>query len=48
MSYPIFGNVSLGSVIGNIKLYVNHSGVNNLTGIGYNIFGLDNRNRGVN
>jgi hypothetical protein len=36
MSYPIFDNVSLGSVSGNIKLYVDYSGVNNLTGIGYN------------
>ena len=36
MSYPIFDNVSLGNVSGNIKLYVNYSGVNNLTGIGYN------------
>ena len=36
MDYPITGNVSLGSVTGNIKLYVNEGGVNNLTGIGYN------------
>ena len=36
MNYPITGNISLGSVTGNIKLFVNHSGVNNLTGIGYN------------
>jgi hypothetical protein len=36
MSYPLTGNVSLGSVTGNIKLYVNEGGVNNLTGIGYN------------
>ena len=36
MSYPIFGNLSLGNVSGNIKLFVNHSGLGNLTGIGYN------------
>jgi hypothetical protein len=36
MSYPIFGNLSLGNVSGNIKLFVNHSGIGNLTGIGYN------------
>jgi hypothetical protein len=36
MDYPATGNVSLGSVTGNIKLYVNEGGVNNLTGIGYN------------
>jgi len=36
MNYPKFGNVSLGSVTGNIKLFVNEGGVNNLTGIGYN------------
>jgi len=36
MSYPIFDNVSLGNVSGNIKLYVNYSDGNNLTGIGYN------------
>ena len=36
MDYPITGNVSLGSISGNIKLYVNEGGVNNLTGIGYN------------
>lgn len=36
MSYPITGNVSLGNVSGNIKLYVNDSGSGNLTGFGYN------------
>jgi hypothetical protein len=36
MNYPKFGNVSLGSVSGNIKLFVNEGGENNLTGIGYN------------
>lgn len=36
MSYPVFGNLSLGNVSGNIKLFVNHSGIGNLTGIGYN------------
>jgi hypothetical protein len=36
MDYPITGNVSLGNVSGNIKLYVNDSGSGNLTGFGYN------------
>ena len=36
MNYPIVGNVSLGNVSGNIKLYINDSGSSNLTGIGYN------------
>ena len=36
MSYPIFGNLSLGNVSGNIKLNINNSGIGNLTGIGYN------------
>jgi hypothetical protein len=36
MNYPISGNVSLGNVSGNIKLYINDSGSSNLTGIGYN------------
>jgi hypothetical protein len=36
MNYPLTGNISLGNVSGNIKLYMNDSGTNNLTGIGYN------------
>jgi hypothetical protein len=36
MNYPISGNVSLGNVSGNIKLYINDAGTSNLTGIGYN------------
>ena len=36
MDYPTFGNVSLGIVSGNIKLYVNDAGLNIKTGIGYN------------
>ena len=35
MSYPLYGNVYLGSVSGNIKLHVQSSGGNS-TGIGYN------------
>jgi len=36
MSYPQFGNVSLGNLSGNIKLYINNSGEGNISGIGYN------------
>ena len=35
MNYPISGNVTLGNIAGNIKLYINDSGSGNLTGIGY-------------
>jgi len=45
MDYPTFGNISLGIVSGNIKLYVNDAGLNIKTGIGYNnnsmTFGVD-------
>jgi hypothetical protein len=36
MNYPITGNVSLGNLSGNIKLFINDSGSGNLTGFGYN------------
>ena len=36
MNYPITGNVSLGNLSGNIKLFINDSGSSNLTGFGYN------------